>query len=140
MARLLSVFLRLRFAGFTAFTGLRLLLLLLSAGLSKDPFASVGHLEVSLLVFTLKLLLGLLIELVDEVFDGLGIVDGLGLSSLLDRDQSDVVLGSSNNFLGVTETSVEAFVLRDLQDGEVLTALTTSNNAGNQGTLKLRSH
>ena len=99
-------------------------------------FTLASTLVATVLVFTLKAFLGLLAVLVDKVFDGLSILDWLGLSLSLDRDQGNVVLDSSNNLLGIKKTSVEAFLLGDLQDGEVLTALTASNNAGDQGTLK----
>jgi len=79
-------------------------------------------------------MLGLLVVPVDEVADGLSVANGLGLTVGLDGDQGDVVLNSSGNLLGVEETSVDAFLLGDLQDGEVLTALTASKDAGNQGT------
>ena len=109
----------------------------MAEGLLALAFALAAFTLVStLLVSTLKVLLGLLAVFVDKVLDGLAVLDLLGLSVVLDGDQGDVVLDSGNDLLSVEETSVETFLLGDLQDGEVLTALTASNNAGDQGTLK----
>ena len=100
-------------------------------------FALASALSTTVLVVTLKTFLGLLAVFVDKVLDDLAILDGFGLSVALDGDESNVVLNTSNDLLSVEETSVEAFLLGDLQDGEVTTALTASNNAGDQGTLQL---
>ena len=122
--------------GLTALAGTLLLVRLLVLGCVESVSLRselLKHLMASLLVSTSELLL--LVVFVDKALHGLSISDGLGLSVLLDGEQSDVVLGTSHDLLSVTETGVEAFLLGDLQDGEVLTALTASKDAGNQGTL-----
>jgi len=73
------------------------------------------------------------IEDVDEVVDGLGILDLDGFT-LGDGQKSDVLLGSSDDLFGVGKTGVDAFLLGDLQDGVVATAVSASQIAGNEGT------